>query len=207
MSQARRRKRRQRKPSFGGVRGVWKTERRPAPKETSFRQLAAGGVFQIARPRTLGFDGITGLIIPVEFELRIEEGLEELSDNAINQMQEEARAIIEQAGRDMENTAKGLVPVRTGRLRESIFHEVLDIEGLAVGSTVEYAAYVEYGTSRMQAQPFIEPAIVEHQPMLEEALDQMILEQVDRDLAFREEMLAERGEDEWFELETEASPE
>lgn len=66
--------------------------------------------------------------------------------------------------------AKRLCPVDTGRLRSSIgFDLVYDSRGLVgrVGSgigvgggdTVEYAAYIEYGTSRMAAQPFLRPAL------------------------------------------------
>lgn len=31
-----------------------------------------------------------------------------------------------------------------------------------VGSAVEYAAYVEYGTSKTKAQPFLQPAVMDH---------------------------------------------
>ena len=50
--------------------------------------------------------------------------------------------------------------VRTGRLRNSITHEVETSEkAVYVGSNVEYAPYVELGTYRMAPRPFIEPAI------------------------------------------------
>jgi HK97 gp10 family phage protein len=58
--------------------------------------------------------------------------------------------------------AKRLAPVDTGRLRSSITHEVGgDSEGIAarVGTNVEYAPHLEYGTSRMKARPFLRPAL------------------------------------------------
>jgi HK97 gp10 family phage protein len=62
----------------------------------------------------------------------------------------------------VENTAKSLTPVDTGRLRSSITHE-LGREGrrfvARVGTNVEYAGYVEFGTRRMRAQPYLRAAI------------------------------------------------
>ena len=53
--------------------------------------------------------------------------------------------------------------VRTGRLRNSITHEVhKDEKAVYVGASVNYAKYVEFGTSKMKPRPFLKPAIVEH---------------------------------------------
>lgn len=52
--------------------------------------------------------------------------------------------------------------VRTGRLRGSITWRLgRDVVGLFadVGTAVEYAPYVELGTSRMSARPFLRPAL------------------------------------------------
>ena len=66
--------------------------------------------------------------------------------------------------------ARELCPVDTGRLRNSITHRMggggFSFPGMGaavgkevtVGSNVEYAAYVELGTSRTDAQPFLRPA-------------------------------------------------
>ena len=53
--------------------------------------------------------------------------------------------------------------VDTGRLRNSIVYEVDGAEqSVKVGSNVEYAPYLEFGTSRMpQGYPYLKPA-VEH---------------------------------------------
>lgn len=61
-----------------------------------------------------------------------------------------------------EAVAKRLCPVDTGRLRASITHRLgRDSEGLFVdvGTDVEYAPYVELGTSRMAARPYLRPAL------------------------------------------------
>lgn len=62
----------------------------------------------------------------------------------------------------VERGAKRICPVDTGRLRSSITHSLeQDSAGLVgvVGTDVEYAPYVELGTSRAGAQPFLRPAL------------------------------------------------
>jgi HK97 gp10 family phage protein len=64
----------------------------------------------------------------------------------------------------VERGAKRLCPVDTGRLRASITHSLeRDSQGLVakVGTNVDYAGYVELGTSRAPAQPFLRPALAE----------------------------------------------
>ena len=53
--------------------------------------------------------------------------------------------------------------VDTGRLRNSITHQVDTEEGAVyVGTNVEYAAYVELGTSKSRAYPYLRPAAENH---------------------------------------------
>lgn len=62
------------------------------------------------------------------------------------------------------NSAKEKAPYRTGTLRRSL--EMEDGPGdteVTVGTDLEYAPYVEFGTSRMGAQPFLRPAFDENQ--------------------------------------------
>ena len=66
-------------------------------------------------------------------------------------------------GMTAEGHAKKNCPVDTGRLRNSISNAVDDSEEAAyIGTNVEYAPYVEIGTSRMAARPFLKPAATEH---------------------------------------------
>lgn len=60
-----------------------------------------------------------------------------------------------------ERYAKDDCPVITGRLKNSITNTVTEKEAL-IGTNVEYAAYVEMGTRRMAAQPYLKPAIEKH---------------------------------------------
>lgn len=65
---------------------------------------------------------------------------------------------LETIGMMAETDAKLLCPVDTGRLRNSIAHAV-DRTSVIIGTNVEYAPYIEFGTSKMDAQPFLLPAV------------------------------------------------
>lgn len=74
-----------------------------------------------------------------------------------------ARAL-EGVGLVAEGYAKKACPVDTGRLRNSITHQVRPSEkSVYIGTNVEYAPYVELGTSRMKPQPFLRPAAADHE--------------------------------------------
>lgn len=72
-----------------------------------------------------------------------------------------ADAIARQGAEHAAESARALVPVRTGALRASIRAERTST-GHAVragGGAVDYAAYVEFGTRRMAARPYLRPAV------------------------------------------------
>ena len=76
--------------------------------------------------------------------------------------------IIEELGtavRDLvllvEAEAKKLCPVDTGKLRASITPVIESWAAGYVGTNTHYAPHVEYGTRKMDAQPFLEPAFIE----------------------------------------------
>jgi HK97 gp10 family phage protein len=51
----------------------------------------------------------------------------------------------------------------TGRLRNSVGNQVvMDEKAVYIGTNVEYAPYVELGTSRSRPKPFLKPAATEH---------------------------------------------
>lgn len=68
-----------------------------------------------------------------------------------------------QIGMKCETYAKKDCPVDTGNLRNSISYQVNAGEHYVdIGTDVEYGKYVEAGTSRMRAQPFLKPASEGH---------------------------------------------
>ena len=70
--------------------------------------------------------------------------------------------ILEALGIEAEGNAveeiTNLGAVDTGRLRGSITHAV-DDDSAIIGTDVEYGVYVEMGTYKMQARPFLRNAI------------------------------------------------
>jgi HK97 gp10 family phage protein len=66
--------------------------------------------------------------------------------------------------------AQALCPVDTGYLRESGHLELLS-DNVLIVFDAEYASYVEFGTSKMEAQPFLRPALDENQ---DEALQAIV---------------------------------
>jgi len=81
---------------------------------------------------------------------------------------------LELVGEFVDGSAKYLCPVGTpestgikgyigGNLRDSINHKVLKLElSVKIGTPVEYAPFVELGTSKMAAQPFLRPAVLQN---------------------------------------------
>lgn len=78
-----------------------------------------------------------------------------------NEMRLKVQKALEQIGLMGEGYTKLLCPVDTGNLRNSITHQV-DTDIVYIGTNVEYGKYVELGTSRMTARPFLVPAIKGH---------------------------------------------
>lgn len=69
---------------------------------------------------------------------------------------------LEIVGGKAESYAKALCPVDTGRLRNSITHQQYSEDTEVIGTNVEYAPYVELGTHKMAARPFLRPAAEGH---------------------------------------------
>lgn len=68
---------------------------------------------------------------------------------------------LEEIGLTAEGYAKRACPVDTGRLRNSVTH-LLKGYDCFIGTNVEYAPYVEEGTSRMKGKHFLRKAATGH---------------------------------------------
>lgn len=76
----------------------------------------------------------------------------------------ETAADLQRLGQKAARNMRQLAPVDTGRLRNSIgVTNGSDSRGpyVDVGPTTDYAIHVEFGTSRMAAQPFVRPGLAE----------------------------------------------
>lgn len=84
-----------------------------------------------------------------------------IEDNTVEVLIEVDRRVdiaLEEMAIDALAEARRLVPVRTGALRASI---VVSVSGrrIVLGSDLEYAPWVEMGTPKMAARPYLRPAI------------------------------------------------
>lgn len=75
-------------------------------------------------------------------------------------------------GKRAQRSAPGEPPKSdTGRLVSSISHERMGFLNYAVGANVHYAGYLELGTRKMAARPYLQPTLKEH----ENEIEQMVL--------------------------------
>lgn len=70
----------------------------------------------------------------------------------------------------IEARAKARAPWRTGYLRGSIQGRSTGMFSGEVGVGAEYGVYVEFGTSKMGAQPYLTPAVEEVAPIFSNAI-------------------------------------
>jgi HK97 gp10 family phage protein len=82
-----------------------------------------------------------------------------------DQLLDEIGVGVKKAGILVQGRAKKKCPVDTGLLRNSISERTQREDGdtviSEVGTNVEYAPNVEFGTSKQKAQPYLEPALKE----------------------------------------------
>lgn len=111
------------------------------------------------------------------------------SDEVLAAFDDACSRALERCGLQAEGYAKDLAPVDTGALRNSISHKVTGEPAAYIGTNMEYAPYVEFGTGQysttgggtpkekwayvgddgkfhigvpMKPQPYLKPAIADH---------------------------------------------
>lgn len=67
--------------------------------------------------------------------------------------------VVKKTAADIEAGAKARAPVDTGFLRTSIQSEMTGESEATISVGAEYGAFVEYGTRKTPAQPFLTPAV------------------------------------------------
>ena len=108
------------------------------------------------------------------------EGVEDLIKKVKKLPQESqkkvAKVVVDYALK-IQNSAKKRAPVRTGNLRRSIT-AVFDYDYLGAWITAyaPYADFVEFGTRKMKAQPYLYPAYFEYEKEYLNTLRKTILE-------------------------------
>lgn len=93
------------------------------------------------------------------------------ANNTPRQLTDEAKRAVTLRTLEMEVNSKNLAPVGdTGNLRRSITSDVKGSGNSVTGevtTNIEYNAYVEFGTSRQNAQPYLTPSYVNSSKNLE----------------------------------------
>jgi HK97 gp10 family phage protein len=107
----------------------------------------------------------------VEFGMNVE-GVEEFQralDRLPRLMHTAVERALDRVGADIHMDARRMCPLRTGRLRDSIYHKV-EHWVLTVGARAPYAVYVELGTRYMEPRYFLIEAFHLNFPKLEQVL-------------------------------------
>ena len=86
----------------------------------------------------------------------------------------EASAVVRKTAYDVEGAAKQIVPVDTGALKNSISTTMDSDLSATVAPATEYAAFVEFGTRHMGAQPYMTPAAEANRGPFEQAMTQLL---------------------------------
>ena len=95
----------------------------------------------------------------VDFQIDATEFLKSL-DQYDNHVTNGLKDAIKECALAIQSDAKRVCPYKYGRLRGSIstdLSRISDFEA-SVGTNVEYATYVEYGTYKQSPQPYMRPA-------------------------------------------------
>lgn len=95
------------------------------------------------------------------------------TDEVLKGLSDAVERALTRIGLAAEGYAKKKCPVDTGNLRNSITHEVVQSDkAVYIGTNVEYAAYVELGTTRTKAKPFFRPAVTEHSAVYKRIMEE-----------------------------------
>ena len=108
----------------------------------------------------------------IEFGMNVE-GIEKLQralDRLPALMHTSVNRALDRVGADIHMDARRMCPVRTGFLRDSIYHKVEDWT-LTVGARASYAAYVELGTRFIEPRYFLTEAFHLNFPKLQSILE------------------------------------
>ena len=86
----------------------------------------------------------------------------------------DVKACVQKHGSEMQTTAHLICPRDTGNFANSITLESADNGFTAeVEPHTDYAAYVEYGTRYMSAQPYMRPAFIQESARFKEDLKKL----------------------------------
>jgi len=95
-------------------------------------------------------------------------------DKYNDEIQDKIKQVLADGGMKIQTEAQSRAPVKTGRLRNSIETRTSGNMQVEVVATVEYAAFVEFGTRNQEAQPFLTPAFELVAPRIERDIQEAL---------------------------------
>lgn len=111
------------------------------------------------------------ITVRVQGTAELRRALERLRGAERRQAQQDG---LEAGARIVEMYAKVAAPVDTGTLRNSIMVDEVTPERAIIVPHTDYAEHVEFGTSRMAAQPYLRPAVDEHEREIVAAIEDAV---------------------------------
>lgn len=104
------------------------------------------------------------------------EGFDELQAKLKKNVKlEDVKVVVQYHGSEMQTTANLICPKDTSNLANSITLELTDGGFTAeVEPHMDYAAYVEYGTRYMSAQPYMRPAFMQQSARFKSDLSKLM---------------------------------
>lgn len=103
--------------------------------------------------------------------------------NVLNSISNAEKLALSEVGFLVQAEAQLKCTVDTGTLKRSITNVVDDDEkSVTIGSNVEYAPYVELGTSKQKAKPYLNPSVIENKDKLKSILEKYLAKEVSGDV-------------------------
>jgi len=124
--------------------------------------------------------GKGGKLAIIDIDFRKIERLQKAIKRAPTLITEELGTAVRDLVLLVEAEAKKLCPVDTGKLRASITPVIESWAAGYVGTNTHYAPHVEYGTRKMDAQPFLEPAFLEGKKQASKVFGQAVARAIAR---------------------------
>lgn len=95
-------------------------------------------------------------------------------ENCNNSTTRQVEKVIQDTGKAIVRDAKAVVPVDTGKLKRSIRVVSTSKLRVTVEAQANHASYVEYGTYKMAARPYMTPAVIRNKAVMDKKLKQIM---------------------------------
>ena len=111
----------------------------------------------------------------VDFQIDASDFFKSL-DQYDNRVTNGLKDAIKECALAIQSDAKRNCPVDTGRLRMSITSDISNINNFeaGVGTNVEYATHVEYGTRKQSPKPYLRPAYSKNVAKLQTKINKVL---------------------------------